>query len=114
MWIEYEGVATIGFDMTDIEITVSDDTVSITMPDAKLLGKKVVESTLNETSYISSSDGFFFKNKITAEDQRDAVKKGQKEIIKAHADEYDNGSVNAFIQRAICETMERDNAKSES
>lgn len=39
------------------------------------------------------------------------VKKGQKEIIKAHAEEYDNGSVNGFIQRAIVETMERDKAK---
>ena len=39
------------------------------------------------------------------------VKKGQKEIIKAHAAEYDGGSVNGFIQRAIAETMERDKAK---
>ena len=36
------------------------------------------------------------------------VKKGEKDIIKAHADRYDGGSVNAFIQRAITETMERD------
>ena len=41
------------------------------------------------------------------------VPKGQREIIKAHADEYDNGSVNAFIQRAISETMERDKTKSD-
>lgn len=39
------------------------------------------------------------------------VPKGQKEIIKAHAEKTDGGSVNAFIQRAIAETMERDNAK---
>ncbi|MBR0443497.1 MAG: hypothetical protein IIX15_04065 [Clostridia bacterium] len=36
------------------------------------------------------------------------VKKGDKDVIKAHADKYDGGSVNAFIQRAIAETMERD------
>ena len=36
------------------------------------------------------------------------VPKGEKEVIKAHADEYDGGSVNGFIQRAIRETMERD------
>ena len=36
------------------------------------------------------------------------VFKGEKEKIKAHADTYDGGSVNAFIQRAIKETMERD------
>ena len=37
--------------------------------------------------------------------------KGEKEVIKAHAEKYDGGSVNAFIQRAIAETMERDNTK---
>lgn len=36
------------------------------------------------------------------------VEKGQKEKIKEHADGFDNGSVNGFINRAIRETMERD------
>lgn len=36
------------------------------------------------------------------------VDKGNKEIIKEHADAFDNGSVNAFINRAIAETMDRD------
>ena len=36
------------------------------------------------------------------------VPKGDKEVIKAHAEKYDGGSVNGFIQRAIKETMERD------
>ncbi len=35
--------------------------------------------------------------------------KGQKDIIKAHADKHDGGSVNAFINRAITNQMERDN-----
>ena len=39
------------------------------------------------------------------------VPKGEKDIIKAHADKYDGGSVNGFIQRAIRETMERDSKK---
>ena len=37
------------------------------------------------------------------------VPKGQKETVKSHAEQYDGGSVNAFIQRAISETMQRDN-----
>lgn len=41
------------------------------------------------------------------------VPKGEKEIIKAHADVHDRGSVNGFIQRAIKETMQRDNEKGE-
>ena len=40
-----------------------------------------------------------------------SLSKGKKDIIKAHADKYDNGSMNAFINRAIDETMERDNRK---
>ena len=36
------------------------------------------------------------------------VPKGQKDAIKAHADSTGE-SVNAFINRAISETMERDN-----
>lgn len=36
------------------------------------------------------------------------VDKGQKEKIKAHAETFDGGSVNAFINRAISEMMERD------
>lgn len=35
--------------------------------------------------------------------------KGQKETVKAHA-EAQGESLNAFINRAISETMERDNA----
>lgn len=36
------------------------------------------------------------------------VPKGDKDKIKAHADLFDAGSVNHFINRAIEETMERD------
>lgn len=38
------------------------------------------------------------------------VKKGQKELIRAHAKAYGE-SLNAFIARAIRETMERDSGK---
>lgn len=41
------------------------------------------------------------------------VAKGQKEIIQAHANKKDGGSLNAFINRAINEAMERDNAARE-
>lgn len=42
-----------------------------------------------------------------------SVKKGQKETIKAHADKHDGGSVNAFINRAITNQMERDESGGE-
>ena len=40
------------------------------------------------------------------------IPKGQKEIIKTHAEDHGE-SLNAFINRAISETMERDNVASE-
>lgn len=40
------------------------------------------------------------------------IAKGEKEVIKTHAEAH-NESVNAFINRAIQETMERDNATTE-
>ena len=39
------------------------------------------------------------------------VPKGLKDEIKAHADAFDGGSVNGFINRAIEEAMARDNGK---
>lgn len=38
------------------------------------------------------------------------VPKGEKDIIKAHAEQYD-GSLNKFMNRAISETMERDKSE---
>ena len=40
------------------------------------------------------------------------VPKGRKDMIQAHAEAHSE-SVNGFINRAILETMERDNAKSD-
>ena len=39
------------------------------------------------------------------------VPKGQKELLKSHADKYDSGSVNAFINRVIANQMERYNTQ---
>ena len=46
--------------------------------------------------------------KETVEDIRICVPKGQKAVIKAHADRQQE-SMNQFVIRAINETMERDN-----
>jgi hypothetical protein len=42
------------------------------------------------------------------------VPKGQKEVLKDHADRFDGGSVNAFINRAIANQMEQDNEQKNS
>jgi len=52
------------------------------------------------------------KNKYNAkayDSLRIVVKKGRKDILKAHAESCGE-SLNGFVNRAIDETMERDNA----
>ena len=46
--------------------------------------------------------------KANYDDIKVRVPKGEREQIKAHAEKHDGGSVNSFIQRAIKETMQRD------
>lgn len=50
--------------------------------------------------------------KESVEDIRIRVPKGQKTVIKDHAQKQ-NESVNAFVVRSISETMTRDNEKAE-
>lgn len=55
------------------------------------------------------------KNKYNANNYdslRIVVKKGQKDIIKTHA-EKQGESINGFVNRAIKETMEQDSNKTE-
>lgn len=83
MWIEYEGEAVIGIDMSKVSIKINGNTVSITMPNAEIQSLKPLAKTLTEDSYICSADGWLIKNKITTEDQESAIKKGQEEMEQA-------------------------------
>lgn len=80
-WIEYEGFANIGIEMSDVTMKINDNAVTITMPKAKLLDIGIVSDTLNKDSFILSNDGWN-KNKITADDQRNAISDAQKEMKK--------------------------------
>lgn len=80
MWIEYEGKATIGIKMSDVDIEVAGDTVSIKIPDAEVLS---TDYTFKEDSYIASSDGWIWPNKISTEDQEAGVIEGQEAMKEA-------------------------------
>lgn len=62
------------------------------------MDKETKKSTVYKNKWISDN-----KERINL-----IVSKGQKDIIKAHADKHDGGSVNGFINRAIAEQMKRD------
>lgn len=55
-WIEYAGVVTVGIDATQVNIAVKENTVTITMPPAEILGCKVDDSTLTKESFIIADD----------------------------------------------------------
>ena len=76
-WIEYTGVAKIGIDMSKVNMEISDDTVTVYMPEAKLLSVDILENDLNEGSYIANSDNKLNPNKITAENQTAAINNAQ-------------------------------------
>ncbi|MBQ6809469.1 MAG: DUF4230 domain-containing protein [Clostridia bacterium] len=63
-WVEYDCVVTFGIDVNELDIKVSDDVVTIALPNAKVLSAKVKENTLSKESYIVAKGSA----KITAED----------------------------------------------
>lgn len=77
-WIEYSGVVSIGIDTSNLKIELDGEKVTITMPEAKVLGSKVDETTLTEESfYIAEKSA-----SIEAEDQTAAFKEAQTNMEK--------------------------------
>lgn len=79
-WIEYEGCANIGIDMSLVEMVIKNNDIFITLPKAEVVEIGIVDETLNNDSYKISKDSFWNKNKITTEEQQAAVAKAQKKM----------------------------------
>lgn len=76
LWIEYTGVARIGIDMSLVDMKIEGNEVTITLPAAKLLSIDVGE--ISKDSYYRSADNkLFFKNKITPEEETEAINAAQ-------------------------------------
>lgn len=76
-WIEYSGVAKIGIDMSKVNMELEGETITITMPEAKLISMEIPQFEVD--NYISTEDGWN-KNKITAEDQTAAIENAQNQM----------------------------------
>ena len=75
-WIEYSGIVKLGVDVSLVNIEVNDTQITITLPNAKVLGCKVDSSSLTKESYIvdkGSAD-------IKAEDEIFAFEKAQSKL----------------------------------
>lgn len=82
-WIEYSGVVKIGIDASLVTLEVNEDTVTITIPKAKVLGKEVDPASLTEDSYILDGDSA----DIDAQDQTKAFDIAQKNMMKTAAED---------------------------
>lgn len=51
-WIEYSGIVTLGIDASQLQVESNDSEITITLPEAKVLGCKVDSSSLTEDSFI--------------------------------------------------------------
>ena len=80
-WIEYTGVVKIGIEMSDVKMDVNGTSVQITIPRAKIFQPEV--KTIDVDDYIATSDSWFNKNQITAEEQTQAVNEAQDEMVAA-------------------------------
>lgn len=55
-WIEYSGVVKLGIDVSLVSIEVADTQITITLPEAKVLGCKADSASLSENSFIVDKD----------------------------------------------------------
>ena len=82
-WIEYAGIVTIGIDTSKVKMEVKNDNVTITIPQAQVLGCKVDETTLTEESFIVAKNSA----KIEAEHQTAAFKEAQAKMQESASDD---------------------------
>ena len=80
-WIEYSGIVRLGVDVDQVAVSVNGNTVTVTLPEAKVLGCKVDPDSLSEDSYIVA-DG---SASITADDQTAAFAAAQKDMENSAA-----------------------------
>lgn len=93
-WIEYAGIVEIGIDASMVHIEVEDEVVTITIPEAKVLGCRVDEKTLSESSFIIAKDSA----KVEAQDQTAAFREAQSKMEQAASE--DSALLESARQRA--------------
>ena len=97
LWIEYSGIVKVGVDISDLDLEVNGEVVTITMPKAAVLSSEVDETKLNKDSYIMIREGLGAE-KITADDQTLAFQTAQDSMREAA--ETDEELISQAQQRA--------------
>lgn len=80
-WIEYSGKVRIGVDLSLVQVDVKENTVTVTLPEPRVLSATVDPDSLTKDSYIIDIDSA----KVTAEDEIKAFEVAQKQLVE-HAE----------------------------
>ena len=78
-WIEYSGIVKIGIDSSKLKIEVIENSVTISLPEAKVLDKKVDNLSLTKDSFIVDEDSA----DISGEDEIKAFSEAQDKMVEA-------------------------------
>lgn len=81
LWIEYSGIVKLGVDITNLDMQVDGNQVTITMPRAKVLSCQVDQTSLDKDSYYTNREGLGAE-KINADDQTEAIKTAQENMLE--------------------------------
>lgn len=95
-WIEYEGFVEVGIDMNKVSMKLKKDTVYVTLPEAELLNAGIVTKTFDDSCYKRNASAWWNQNKITTEDQQNAINEAQDEMRKSAENNRE------LFQRAEC------------
>lgn len=77
-WIEYVGIVKVGVDMSQVQMELKNEKVTISMPKAEILSCTIDETSFNNAKYITSNG--LFERKIKTEDVREAFTQAQQEM----------------------------------
>lgn len=81
LWIEYSGIVKLGVDITNLDMQVNQNQVTITMPKAEVLSCQVDQTSLDKDSYYTNREGLGAE-KINADDQTEAIKTAQENMLE--------------------------------
>jgi hypothetical protein len=76
-WIEYSGIVKVGIDVSLLTIKVEENSVAITIPEAKVLGEKVDEASLSDASFIVDNSSAA----LSGEDEIKAFSEAQTNMV---------------------------------
>ena len=77
-WVEYAGVVTVGIDASQVSVSVSGNTVTVTLPPASVLDCRVDSASLTKDSYIVAKGSA----NVKAEDEVAIVAQAQSYMIQ--------------------------------